>query len=564
MKTKIVLRSLLLSSAFVTVVAHAQSLREANMLSENEQYTRAAIAFRTLLTTDASSGETWFAYGENFFQQERSDSAKYCYDRGVEVNPRHPLCHVGQGKMLWVSGDKSIAQQKFQAAVAAAMDKANKFPKELQARTHREIAQALGTGPSKGLTQALASVDKGLAIDPNDPEAYIVKGDLQFEENPTDASRALVNYKRAIELAPMSARPLAKKALMYHRGANAEAAIAEYSRAIERDPSYAPSYAGRAESYFMAKNYALATADYDKYLSLNSGNRSARIRYAKFLFLTKNYTGAIKEIEALRNTGASDPSLKRIEGYAYTEAGDLDKAKLAMDAYFIEQDPARIIATDHEYMGKIYTGLSERAGDTLAPVNYDSLATEMFMKGAQMDRSMSQLYIEAMKGYLKSKQYDKAVNAVRMKLASGKIEVNDYYYLGNAANKGKMWATADSAWTTYITKQPSLFQGYMGRARANVGMDPEKKTWQARPFYEDVIRNMKPEEETKYRNDAEEAYFYLGFYHFYSTKDLAAAKCWFEKVKALNVGTPNTKVANDMLLSKELAGVTVGACELVP
>ena len=112
-----------------------------------------------------------------------------------------------------------------------------------------------------------------------------------------------------------------------------------------------------------------------------------------------------------------------------------------------------------------------------------------------------------------------------------------------------MYGTADSAWTVYIAKQPHLFQGYLGRARANVGMDPDKVTWQAKPFYEEVVRKMKPEEQAKYKVELEEAYFYLGFYFFSSAKDKGTAKCWFEKLKELNAGTSNTKMGNDMLLN---------------
>ena len=180
-----------------------------------------------------------------------------------------------------------------------------------------------------------------------------------------------------------------------------------------------------------------------------------------------------------------------------------------------------------------------------------------------MPNADPELYMEAGSFFQKAKMFNKAVVAYQGKTRSSKVAVNDWYYLGGAANKAKEFQVADDAWTQYIAKQPNVYQGYLGRARANVGLDPDKTTWQARPFFEDVIRKMKLEEMTKSPSDVEEAYFYLAFYNYYSTKDLPAAKCWFEKVKAVNAGTANTKVANDMLLSKELKDVKPAACELL-
>ena len=551
MNQLITFRSLALIGILANMEAGAQTLREATMLTENEQFARAGSMFRTLLTTDASNGETWFQFGENYYQWDRMDSAAYCYQRGTEVNPRHPLCHVGVGKILWAKRDTAQARTHFKEAVRSAMDKANKFPKGLQARTYRELAEAYMQGTLKDLAQANGTLDKSLDLDPNDPESYILKGDILFEMNPIDASASLVNYKRAGELAPMSSRPLTKRALIYHRGANYEAAIAEYTKAIEKDPSYAPAYTGRAESYFMLRNYDLATADYDQYLALNKGDRDAMVRYAQFLFLVKKYPESLAMIRDLEGQGVQNNVLTRIKGYGLVEMGDTANALPTMEAYLQAQPKDKVLVSDLQYYGRAYALLGQ-----------DSLAGEQLMAAAAMPKADPDLYAEAATYFQRARMYLRAMEAYQLKVASTKVAVNDWYYLGSLANRVKEFKVADTAWATYVEKQPNVHQGYMGRARANVGLDPEKKTWQARPFYEDALRRMKPEDIAKSRADYEEACFYLGFLHFYSSKDLPAAKCWFEKVKALNAATPNSKVANDMLLSKELKDVPVGTCDL--
>jgi tetratricopeptide (TPR) repeat protein len=62
--------------------------------------------------------------------------------------------------------------------------------------------------------KAQESVDKAIALDPKDPESYILKGDILFDVDPSRASEPLALYKKAIELAPKAARPVTKKAFI--------------------------------------------------------------------------------------------------------------------------------------------------------------------------------------------------------------------------------------------------------------------------------------------------------------------------------------------------------------
>jgi hypothetical protein len=289
-----------------------------------------------------------------------------------------------------------------------------------------------------------------------------------------------------------------------------------------------------------------------------------------------------------------DNVLVRLKGYSQCESGAFAEALTTMKEYLANQPQEKVIADDHEIMGRIHSGLAKLAaeppktdgngtvlitdptatmttqpgndGSTMVTVkyaNHDSLAAEHYLKAARMDRSRNELYLEAGKAFSRAKLHGMAVAAYREKIAmSGKGKSDDYYYLGGAAQKAKMYWTADSAWAQYVEKQPALFNGYLGRARAQASIDSTKTTWQAKPFYEDVIRNMTPDDQTKKKVELEEAYFYLGFYYFSKEKDMGAAKCWFQKLKDLNAGTTNTRQGSDMLLTKELKDVAPQDCAL--
>jgi predicted Zn-dependent protease len=306
----------------------------------------------------------------------------------------------------------------------------------------------------------------------------------------------------------------------------------------------------------MSRDFDKATADMNKYLELNSGNLSARVRNAQFLFLVKKYPESLREIDALQAQGVKNVVLQRIRAYDLVEQGDTVNTIPAFESYFAEQVKEKVIASDLEYYGK-----------ALALVHQDSLAGEKMLEAARMDKTKDYLFIDAGKAFSKAKAYDRAIDAYREKMKTGKLEVNDWYYLGNAANKAKRYTMADSAWAEYIIKQPNIYQGYLYRARAQAGLDSaEVKTWTAKPFYEEVIRKMKPEEQVKSKADLEEAYNYMGLYYLYNKEnmDRAKAKCFFEKVAALGANTSITKQVNETFLKmKELKDLAPGTCDVL-
>ena len=550
------MKKLLMTVAVLVTAAGAtaQTLGDAIKLTDKEQFEKATGAFRKLVTAEPQNAEAWFYFGESYWENERADSAEACYRMGVGANPKYPLNKVGLGKVLWSQGRTADAQALFTEAVSTACDKANKFPKPLQGNTYREVAEAIAQGNSKDLIKAQEFIAKALEMDPKNPETYVLKGDVLFDQNPRDGSAPLENYKTAINMDALNPKPVTRKAFMYYRANNLDAAISEYDNAIAVDAAFAPAYRGRAEAWFKKRDFDKATADMNKYLELNKGNQSARIRNAQFLFLTGKYQESLNEISALEGEGVKNIVLKRLKGYDQVEMKDAAAGKATLDAYFSEQPSDKHVATDHEYYGK-----------ALAALGNDSLAGESMLKGARMDRTKDYLFVEASTAFSKAKRYDQAVAAMKEKIAAGKPETNDYYYLGDAANKGKRWMTADSAWATYIERNPNAYQGYKFRARAQNGMDStETKTFVAKPFYDEMLLKMKPEEKEKYKADLEEALNYMGLFYLYSkdARDLPRSKCYFEKIVALNAGTSITKQVTDVMLkTKELKDVTPGTCD---
>ena len=57
------------------VFANAQTLQDAITKTENERFEAAAADFRSLISKDATKGDTYFYFGENYFKNDNLDSA---------------------------------------------------------------------------------------------------------------------------------------------------------------------------------------------------------------------------------------------------------------------------------------------------------------------------------------------------------------------------------------------------------------------------------------------------------------------------------------------------------
>lgn len=603
----------LLPSAFCLV--SAQSLQDAIRLSESEQFEKAAGAFVSIIQREATQGDNYFYYGENYFKQEildssfkamDLDSARICYDLGIKKNPGNPLNYVGLGKVLWYEGKAAEAKKQFYDAVQiiSPANKTASFTGKQKAAVYMKIAECYTKAKTKDLTEANNLLNKALKEDPNNPEIFILIGDVTLEQNPGEASKAIQHYKKAYDMDKKSAKALLRIGQLYNRARNLTEAVNNYDEAIKADPSFAPAYREKAEAFYRGKQYETAIKNYKMYLDLNTGSLSARVRYASFLYLSKKYNESIAEILEIQKTNSSIPFLYRLLAYSYYETGSGNQSiTIGMDkanAEKIAGKPKSVNATttkdgsseqwvyDNAYLyfdngkltaiqttksaglpssgssglGKYADGLiameqflskaSEKKilasdyeyyGKLLSKTGNDSLAIEKLKLAITRDTSKIELWSELGSSYLKAKKYPEAIEAYTKKISSGKgVDANDHYNLGRSYFYSKQFGKADTAFIQITVAQPELPTGYLWRGKANAQLDPDSKKGLAKPHYEMYLSKIKPEESEKYKKDMIPAYEYLG-YHSMLQKEYGNAKCFYQKLAALDPANKKAKEA---------------------
>lgn len=529
----------------------AQTLQEAIAKTENERYQAAAADFRALISKEATKGDNYFYYGENFFKSGDLDSANIYYQKGAEVNATYPLNYVGLGKVLWYKGKTADAKtQLFKAATLGA----NK-----NAEVMRKTAEIYIDADNKNLDEAITLLNAAIKLEPKNAENHLLMGDALLEKNPTEGGPAVKEYDKFTELSPKSPKGILRAGKLYQRGRNYQLALDLYKKAEGIDATYAPAYREKAELYHLAGQKANAVESYRKYLELNNSDE-ARERYAGFLVNNKQYAEAIAETEKIQAAGNTNKFLDRYLGYSYAELGNktdtaaYTKGLKAMNRFFEKAGTGfKYNAMDYKYRGLL-----------LSRTGKDSLGIIEMEKAASLDPKMgNDITREIAKSYMKSKKYMKVIDTYK-KIENGdpaNLTGQDFYEMGRAyyyegGNKQRekkdaeaiaLFVQADTCFSKLTQKSPTYATGYLWRAKANVQQDLKNEKWLAKPFYEQFLSLVKPEERAANKNGVIEASEYLG-YHYLTVKDYTKAKEYFGIIRDLD---PNNKKQVDFFKSPQ-------------
>lgn len=511
--------SIIIAITIFSTVSFAQTLSDAIMQTNNEQFETAEATFKNLIAAAPNKGENYFYFGENYFNNDNLEMAMKTYQKGIEMNATDPLCYVGLGKVQWYQHKATEAKANFYKATTLAEKK--------DATPFLKIAEVYIKADTKDLTEAFILIAKAIKFEPNKPEGYILKGDAFLEKN--NGTKAIENYEKASTLNPKSVTAILRQGQLFYRAKNYNLALDLYKQASLIDSSFAPAYREKAEIYFLAGQYANATAQYKRYLELNN-NCSARGRYAGFLNQAKKYKESVEAATEAIKCNPDNAYLYRYKGYSQYEVKDYANGLESVNTFFeMASKSAKInlIAEDYEYRARLYSKLHKDS--TLV------IAIADFKKALELDPTKSKINGDIAKMYTKMKMYPEAIAAYKSKMENGKPNANDYFGLGRAYYYSKDFANADTAFTHITISNPSLPLGYLWRAKANVQMDPKNEGWLAKPFYEQYIEKMDSTDK-KLVN----AYTYMGVY-FMNNKNNCEAKTYFQKIQELDPENDNSK-----------------------
>jgi tetratricopeptide (TPR) repeat protein len=605
MKRSILNRGLFLTVALVMLFIsknQAQDLNSALLLTKSEQYDNAGEMLQQLIQNEPSNSKNYFYLGENILLEYFSDTisnsftlaikeARDTYQKGVDTDPNYPLNYVGLAKVAYYSGDNNTADEMRAKAKSFLLPykKIKKInpPADVYSFTLAKLAESYIKDRKVDTAVALPLVREAIKIAPNNPEIYLIAGDIYILAN--DGSNAIKNYNLAQFADPTSPTAAMKIGSIYVRGKSLQAAVPYFEEAISLDPNFAPAYRELGQLYWMAQRLEQSKANYKKYLELSAGNIPAQTRYVTSLFYAGDYDEVIKNVEEILAVDNSRSFLNRLAGYSYYEKKnpDYEKAQYYMEQLFNTVSEERILWKDHHYVARILMKKNQSFPKMTAELNsleqqlekensrYSSASAAMKLKikpslddlsakvaeqkaavekaRDEINRGFSEyekvlemkprdrgVLSEMAVNYYNFKFYNKAAETWGRMIIPGEEKIDEYLQIGRTFYTAENYKAADSVFTIITEKWTDDLRAYLWIANTYFRMDPDYTLGLAKPKFEKVIQ-MAEGDSLKNESEMADALQYLGFYHM-SKENFTASKDFYNRLINLNPDNDENKI----------------------
>ncbi len=529
----------LLATGFVM---NAQDINQAAKAVDAEKYDTAKTMLKSIIQSNENDGRAAYLLGREYLREEKVDSAKIYFDKGLAAGKDNRMNYIGLGQIELNKNNIAAAVSNF--------DQATQKMRRKDTEELVYVARAYMNADKPNYNKAIEVLNKAKMANPEDAQVYLALGDAYY--GLSNQNEAYSNYRNAFRLddkllrAKMQLGVLLKGAKAYNE------AIKSFNEVIAIDKSYGPVYRELAETYYkwgandkskFDANIKIALGFYDKYMSLTDYSLDSRMRHADFLILARDYKALEQEAIAMQKLDKVNPRIKRYLGYAAYENGNTDLAISSLNEY-ISNPANKIIGRDYLYLGLAKIKKSSEVEGKTDTAMYEKGIADI-RKAVELEPTttadLNQLGQEA----YTNRDFNKAAAIFEIATSNPQSPnfLIDNLYLGNSiyyANTRKdvvkvdklALEKADKAFGNVITASPTTADAYIFRARTNKLLEKDEMMAQ---YYEDFLKVVKekgPEEMEANKVKAVEAYNNIGAH--YANSDKTKAIEYFNKALALD------------------------------
>ncbi|KQX15209.1 tetratricopeptide repeat protein [Flavobacterium sp. Root420] len=458
-------------------VAKAQDINQAKKAIDAEQFEKAKSLLKSIIKAKPSDGEANFVLGNIYLNQAIVDSAKIYYLNGLEAADKKNLNYIGLGQLDLDSKNTASAQANFGLAT-----------KDIKRKDVNEfiyIGRAYMNSTSPDYTNAIASLKRALALEPQNATALLAIGDAYYgANNQNDAYKA---YRDAFTADPTLLRAKMQLGVLLKGAKSYDEAIKAFNEVIAIDANYGPVYRELAETYYKwarnkpstrQTNYQKAIQNYEKYLSLTDYSMNSRMRHADFLILVEDYKALEKEANKMIELDKVNPRIYRYLGYSAYENGNYDIAIKSLEDY-MKVPSNKVIAKDNLYLGFAKIKKGTDAAGVVDPAAFEAGLAEIKKAVAVEPLAVEDLG-DFGKELFGKKQYNQAAAIYELSTTNTeqKNYLNDNVYYGISlyyanANKEKTamdaaaLTKADAAFDRVLVASPTYDEAYLYKGRIN-------------------------------------------------------------------------------------------------
>jgi tetratricopeptide (TPR) repeat protein len=234
---------------------------------ERGYFGQAEAFYRQAVADDPQSAEALYGLGSSYLQQQKSNQARDCFQRALQLHASYP----GTIPNAWNNlGILSAREGSTDLAIGY-------FQRALQIDPEHSIAlQNLGNAyrQKKDWPQAQRMLERALALNPDDPEANFSLGMVFAQQN--DTERTYEFLQKALAARPVYPEALNNLAILYLRTRRIEQAIRSFEESIRVAPEYDQAYLNLARVYAIQGEQGKAKSILQELLKIRPDHSQAK------------------------------------------------------------------------------------------------------------------------------------------------------------------------------------------------------------------------------------------------------------------------------------------------
>lgn len=461
--------------------------------------------------------DLYYYLGYAQIKNNQLDAAAKSFDAGIAKDPKEAINYAGKGHLSMLQNRPADAKVN--------LDKALDISKSKKPYVLKAVAEAYLTN-AKFAGDAVALLLKAKAIK-NDAETEILLGQAYLLQN--QAGSAVSSYENAATMDPKNGKPFYKIGMIYARP-NPDESQKYFEKAVAADPEFTHAYDELIDIYYQKKEVDKAIQAAEQFQKLSSDPEKNKEKFALIYVMKGDY---VKANTIFREVIAKNPNVRPIIWRFYTKsllatktsADSLESVKVA-EQFLSTAKPEDILPRDYAEPGKLYLLIKSLP---------DSVGISLLDKAIQQDPKnveAAQIRAEAL---FKSRNFAEAAKAYEYLLSiKPKASATDQLNLARSYTGIENYAKADTVYTKLIELYPTNSAVVALGAGVKANLDPDSKTWLAKPLYEKVLELATAEPTKTTKKDLITAYKYMGSYYAVKEGNLKKGEEYFDKVLALD------------------------------